>query len=61
MFVASTELLNIVSLHACREQVSSVGIDFSLPSPTPTVTAHFRVRETTPDWFKYGGVKKCPA
>lgn len=29
MFVASTELLNIVSLHACREHVSSESTDFS--------------------------------
>lgn len=27
MFVASTELLNIVSLHVCREQASSVDTD----------------------------------
>lgn len=41
MFVASTELLNIVSLHVCREQASSVDTDLSIL--TDRFAVNFRV------------------
>jgi len=53
MFVASTELLNIVSLHVCREQ-ASVNTDLS------TITGQFELPRIILNWLSVRCKRKFP-